>query len=175
MRLNKLRKGIRAKLRSVSGLSFAELLVTTLILLLVTEIVADGLPAVIRLYRQTVDIANAEAYLSTTIIALRSKLCLASLSDDEDIYIDPVLGRFKILNNADKGIQIQDGVDMASPPPPRTLLPGVRNDTSELITSYKTITPVKEGDEVSFVITGLSVKKRGSSEEEKPLAGIGEG
>ena len=171
MRLNKLRKGIRAKLRSVSGLSFAEILVTTLILLLVTEIVADGLPAVIRLYRQTVDIANAEAYLSTTMIALRSKLSLSNevTRDGKTAYFDPAYGYYNITNSAD-GIQVEYLDIKMNPRTPRMsqpLIPEVRNDTSILISGFDNIT-YNNG---SFTITGLKVEKQ-NSESENPLAEV---
>ena len=183
---HKLRKGIRAKLRSVSGLSFAELLVTTLILLLVTEIVADGLPAVIRLYRQTVDIANAEAYLSTTMIALRSKLSLSNEVGEatvegqrRKVYLDPETGYYiitkdeKYENGEDKGIWItylqadMETRTLTHPPDPENpkmtlpLIPRVKNDTSTLIADYDGEIEYGNG---SFTITNLRVKKQGSNE-----------
>lgn len=176
MPLHKLREAIRAKLRSVSGFSFAELLVTTLILLLMTEIVVDGLPAVIDIYRRTVDVANAEAYLSTTAIALRSKLSLSreeakNGENGEKAYFDPQYGYYRITNSAD-GIQIEYlDVDMEPRNPKMIipLIPEVRNDTSILISGFDNIT-YNNG---SFTITGLKVEKQ-NSESENPLAEVGE-
>ena len=75
---NGLARRAKAKLRTSGGFSLPELLTTMLILLLMTAIATDGLPAVVRTYRKTVDIANAETYLNTTMIVLRNRLTLAS-------------------------------------------------------------------------------------------------
>lgn len=195
MPLHKLRESIRAKLRAVSGFSLVELLVTTLILLLVTGIVTEGLPVVIRLYRRTVDIANAEAYLSTTMIALRSKLSLSNEVTENNrpvtvngypVYLDPETGYYIITNEKygnpeDKGIWITYlKTDMNPRPLPNSpdpenpqpmsfpLIPEVQNDTSTLISGFDDIT-YENG---SFKIKNLCVKKKGSSENDNPLAEI---
>ena len=60
--------------RARRGFTLAEALVTILILLLATAIVAAGLPAAVRAYHDVVDAANAEVLLSTTMTALREEL-----------------------------------------------------------------------------------------------------
>ena len=60
--------------RARRGFTLAETLVTVLILLLATAIVAAGLPAAVRAYHDVVDAANAELLLSTTMTALREEL-----------------------------------------------------------------------------------------------------
>ena len=189
-RIDKLRKNAGAKLRAVSGFSLTELLLTVLILLLMTGIVADGMPVVIRLYQRTVDVANAEAYLSTTMIALRSKLSLASKVevkvDDEDnklkiIYLDPTDGYCKITNNSDKGIQIEylqsdersPRLNPASEPWVIPLLSSVKSASgSDNFISYYNDEPNPLGEQPvkyanGFItITGLSVIKRGSTDTE---------
>ena len=173
--LHRFRKRAGAKLRSVRGFSLVELLLTTLILLLVTEIVADGIPSVIRLYRRTVDIANAEAYLSTTMIALRSKLSLASevTVNGQRVYRDPAKGYYVMKKDETKGIQIQylsaDMEELGTPLPLASTVRTARNETRKLISSYDDeIRFDPEGR--NFIIEGLKIKSSTAEEDASPLA-----
>ena len=65
------------KLNNRSGFTLAELLVTILILLMVSAVVAEGLPAAVNAYRKAVDASNAQILLSTTVNALRGELSTA--------------------------------------------------------------------------------------------------
>lgn len=56
----------------------AEALVATLILLLVSIILATGIPAAMRAYNNVVLASNAEVLLSTTMTALRNELGMAT-------------------------------------------------------------------------------------------------
>lgn len=172
--LHKLRRRVGAKLRSHKGLSVLELLLTTIILLLITQMMADGIPVVIRLYRRTVDTANAQAYLSTTMIALRSKLSVASgVNIDADgkpeCFRDPEKGYYYTINNdPTKGIQIQylnmdkqtkyfdpdtsQWVDIAPLPLIQTVQ-GAQNEKNRLISTYDKITQTGN----AFTIEGLKV------------------
>ena len=62
------------KLRSQRGFTLAEVLVAILILLMVTSIVAAGIPAARNAYEKVVLSSNAEVLLSTTITSLRNEL-----------------------------------------------------------------------------------------------------
>ena len=64
-------------LRSQAGFSFAELLVTLTVLVLVSAIVAAGVPSAYRAYINTVDAANAHLLLATTSTRLRDVLSVA--------------------------------------------------------------------------------------------------
>ena len=155
MPFRKTGKRVKNKLRGKGGFSLPELLLTMLILLLVTELAADGIPNVIRLYRRTTDIANAEAYLSTTMIALRSRLSLASKpeikNNTELTFNDAEFGECKInLKDDTKEIQIY----LLSNP--RPLAPDGGKD---LIASYETI----EYGGAFFTITELKVMKNGET------------
>lgn len=59
------------------GFTLAETLLTVLILMLVSTIVATGVPAAANAYEKVVISANANALLSTTIAALRDELTTA--------------------------------------------------------------------------------------------------
>ena len=68
---------IRQKLRSRSGLSLAETLFAVLILVLVSIIVAEGMPAAKNAYEKVVVAANAKVMLSNAVAMLRNELALA--------------------------------------------------------------------------------------------------
>ena len=65
------------KLRSRSGFSLGEMLITVLILLMVSSVVAGGIPAAANAYTKAVDAANAHVLLSTTVNALRDEFATA--------------------------------------------------------------------------------------------------
>ena len=50
----------KSKLKNRNGTTLTELLAALLIMLMVTSIVAGGLPAAVRAYRKVVDTANAQ-------------------------------------------------------------------------------------------------------------------
>ena len=58
-------------------MSLAETLMAVLILLLVSSVIAVGIPAAANAYRNAVDAANAQALFSTTVNALRSEFSAA--------------------------------------------------------------------------------------------------
>ena len=72
------------KLKQQNGFSLAEMLVAVLILLMVSAVVAGGVPAASNAYSKAVDAANAQVLLSTAATALRDELGTArnvSISD----------------------------------------------------------------------------------------------
>lgn len=78
-------KNMTQKLKKSAGFTLAETLITVLILLMVSAVVAGGVPAAANAYRKAVDAANAQVLLSTTVNALRSELSTAwGVSDDAD-------------------------------------------------------------------------------------------
>ena len=70
-------KKVYQKLNSQDAFTLAETLITVLILLMVSAVVAGGVPAAANAYRKAVDAANAHVLLSTTVNALRSELSTA--------------------------------------------------------------------------------------------------
>lgn len=75
----------REKLRSQKGFTLAETLLAVLILLLVSVIVATGMPAAKNAYEKVVVASNAQALLSTAATSLRNELGTAwnVLIDDD--------------------------------------------------------------------------------------------
>lgn len=82
-----MRKRISALLRDKRGFTLAEMLISVLILLMVTSIVAAGVPAAGNAYYRTVDAANSQLLLSTTMTRLRDELGTA-----KDVTVDPDTG-----------------------------------------------------------------------------------
>ncbi|MBR2729093.1 MAG: type II secretion system protein [Lachnospiraceae bacterium] len=89
------------KLHSRRGFTLAEMLATVLILLMVSSIVAAGIPAAVRAYEKVVRSANAEVLLSTSVSALRSELGTAreiSVTDSTVLqYYNERSGSFRSL------------------------------------------------------------------------------
>ena len=104
----------KRKLKQNTGFTLAETLMTVLILLMVSSVVAGGIPAAVTAYSKAVDAANAQVLISTTVDALRSELTTAKdvhLSSDgkEVIYISPDTGsKTKLYLDSDKVIMVQD-------------------------------------------------------------------
>lgn len=69
MRHNRLRRS-----RERAGFTMAETLIAVLILLLVSLIVASGVPLAVKAYHNILSVANAETLLSTAVIRLRDEL-----------------------------------------------------------------------------------------------------
>ncbi len=79
---------IRRKLNK-SGFTLAETLMAILILLLVSSVIAAGIPAAVNAYTKAVDAASAQTLLSTTVNALRNELSTAwgvDPKDDNSVY-----------------------------------------------------------------------------------------
>lgn len=72
------KKLLLRKINSIAAFTLAEALVAILILLMVTSVVAAGIPAARRAYENVVTASNAELVLSTTISALRNELGMAT-------------------------------------------------------------------------------------------------
>ena len=105
-----------SKLKSRSGFTLAETLLAILILLLVSSIVAQGIPVARNVYNRVVLGANAQVLLSTTVTALRDELGTAwdvtAGTDNSLTYFSADIGsRSKLWVDATTNtIQIQEYV-----------------------------------------------------------------
>lgn len=95
------------KLKNCGGFTLAETLMAVLILLLVSGIVARGIPVVSDVYEKTVLSANAQSLLSTTISALRDELGTAW-----DVQVDPTKKKVS-YHSADTGNRSELMMDAA--------------------------------------------------------------
>ena len=80
-------KRLKQKLHNKSGFTLAETLLAVLILLLVSAIVATGIPSAKNAYEKVVLASNAEVLLSTTISSLRNELGTAQDVTTNDTVI----------------------------------------------------------------------------------------
>ena len=70
----KIRENLERKLNSKKGFTLAEMLLAVLILLMVSAVVAAGIPAAREAYEKVVLTSNAEVMLATTVSTLRNEL-----------------------------------------------------------------------------------------------------
>ncbi|MBQ6479682.1 MAG: hypothetical protein IJI45_01060 [Anaerolineaceae bacterium] len=101
------------KLNNEDGFTLAETLMTVLIMLLVSSVIAAGIPAAAKAYRKAVDAANAQVLLSTAVNAIRSELSTAwgvAENNGEITYYSTKTGSKTGLFNdsANHTIKIQD-------------------------------------------------------------------
>ncbi|MBR3313809.1 MAG: prepilin-type N-terminal cleavage/methylation domain-containing protein [Atopobiaceae bacterium] len=97
-------KGSRPR-RAVAGFTLTEMLVTTLILGLVSTLMATGIPVAIDTYHKTVNSSNAQSALSTTVAVLRKELGSATdvrvPGDSEVVYYRSSEGLWTSIGNAE--------------------------------------------------------------------------
>lgn len=107
-------KKIMQKRNNKAGFTLAETLVTVLILLMVSAVVAGGVPAASNAYMKAVDAANAHVLLSTTVNALRSELVSAREVENKDsntiTYYNSMRGSRSMIKVENGVIQLQEYV-----------------------------------------------------------------
>ena len=81
---------MKDKIKKNSGFTLVETLITILILLMVSSIVAAGIPVARNAYNKVVLAANAEVLLSTTASALRNELATAKNISTPDSGTDEI-------------------------------------------------------------------------------------
>ncbi len=95
------------KNRSTAGFTFAELMITMLILMLVTLLLASGLPVAVNAYSKVIDHANAQLLLSTTVTRLQEELSTAV-----EVWTDGTAdGNVRIFSHAVNGFKITQTSD----------------------------------------------------------------
>lgn len=105
----------RPQRRKRAGFSLAETLVALLIILLVSSIVAAGMPAAQKALLNVKESANAQVFLSTTLSELRNKLSTASeikVVGNRVSYVDPVTGNSVIELRDDNKLWITENMDL---------------------------------------------------------------
>ena len=117
------------KLNQQNGFSLAEMLVAILILLMVSSVVAGGVPAASNAYSKAVDAANAQVLLSTAATALRDELGTA-----KNVSIEETTIRYYSADNGNYSELTVDGSDEKKPVILLTSYLGekIRNSTTDL-------------------------------------------
>lgn len=161
------------KIRSRAGFTLAETLLAVLILLLVSGIVATGVPVAQNVYNKVVRGANAQSLLSTTVAALRDELGTAwnvqyipeKVPETSITYYSSDTGAKSMLylgekdnGEEDNKIYIQEyqGIDVQGSNPKeggKHLLVSAAAATDKLLVTYTGIT----SDNNVVTITGLAV------------------
>lgn len=122
------------------GFTLAEVLVTLLILMMLTALVAGGMPVATNAYYKIVDCANAQLLLSTTMTELRNEL-----GTGENISVDDAFTRvaYKSINTgdaeiykADDGIYINEYANYSGDQYEPRLLVSAKAATKDLVISY---------------------------------------
>ena len=167
----KIRKRIRQKIKSRLGFTLAEMLMAILILLMVSSVVAGGVPVAANAYYRVVDAANAQVLLSTTVTMLRRELAFASAcklkeqSTEIDNYTNGENRQVMTLVSKEKdGIQLDWGEGDAKQSEPLVRKAAA---TKGLYTTFEKIT-YSDG---YFTVEKLQVEKDGY---DNPLASVQE-
>ena len=96
-RLMNLRTELKQKLNKTKAFTIAETLVAIIILLMVSSIVAAGMPAAISAYKKVEIASDAELLMSTTISTLRNELGVSS-----NVEVDPGKTEITYYNGSGK-------------------------------------------------------------------------
>lgn len=96
-------KRLNERRHGKGGFTLTEMLVTLLILVLASTLLATGVPVAIDTYHKTVNSANAQMALSTTLTVLRSELGASSkvkmVAGDDKIYYVSAEGYWASISN----------------------------------------------------------------------------
>lgn len=99
--------------RDVAGFTLTEMLVTTLILAMVSTLMATGIPVAIDTYQKVVKTSNAQLALSTTVSIVKNELGLATdvqvVGEDTDAkiyYYSLNEGCWISINNPDSAFDV---------------------------------------------------------------------
>lgn len=155
------------RIKSSRAFTLAEALVAVIILLLVSAIVAAGIPAAARAYERVVIASDAHVLLSTTMSSLRNEMLTAknveekeggkavifyneSLGTESMIYSDSDTGRIMIKRYAAKEV-IEDAEDST----PQPLVSDEASDYDEetgkgLYATFSTVSYNKDKKVVTF-------------------------
>ena len=87
--------------RDTAGFTLTEMLVTVLIMVLASTLLATGVPVAVDTYQKTVNSANAQVALSTTLTVLRSEFGLATqiVTVDNNVYYRSEEGIWATIRN----------------------------------------------------------------------------
>ena len=157
------KKALWRKLKSKVGFTLTELLLTTLILLMVSSVVAVGVPTAANAYFKVIDAANAQILLSTTVTKLKNELSLANfVSGGGNSIVYNTNGIKKTISkNNNEGIMVQVEDGDAQQLVPKAITNSLRSNN--MVSEYTSInsksTPHDQYKDIEFIITGLKITK----------------
>ncbi len=155
---------MKKKVKNKHGFTLAETLLAVLILMLVSTIVATGIPAAKNAYEKVVLASNAEALFSTAITSLRNELGTAKNIEVDGTtitYYNETRGTFSkiYLNTTNPNTillqrSVSDGAMGKSSDP--VWLVSKTASTGDLYVTYESIAPLTDG---IITIKKLSVNR----------------
>lgn len=163
-------KKIRTRIKDRAGFTLAEILMVVLILLMVSTVLAVGIPAAVNAYNKVVDAANAQVVISTAMTSLRDRLGMAteivepteSATATTISYIDNVGSESQIFLKTDenKTIYVKDYVNLNldSTAYPAYPLVSDSGSSKKLFVTYESVSFDKGKGIVTF--NNIEVKKK---------------
>ncbi len=147
--------------RASAGFSLAETLMAVLILLMVSAVVATGMPMARDAYEKAVDAANAHTLLSTTVTMLRGELSEAQYisggGDTPILYRSARTGASTTLSyDESMGVKVKDYAEATAAV--EHPLVTTQAATSRLRTEFGSISYANG----VYTVTGLCVKRSGT-------------
>lgn len=153
---------LKKRIKQKKGFSLAEMMMVLLIVLMVSSIVAVGVPSAVRAYNKVVDASNAQVLISTAMTRLREELGTASeVSPDpaqKTVFYNNSLGyssKIMLDSGDDPVIYIEEYTNVDIDYPARPLVSESASG-KKLFVTYDTV--AYENGVVTF--TNLKVKYR---------------
>lgn len=165
------------KLKSRGGFSLGELLVATLILLMVSSVVAGGIPVARDAYNKVTIGANSQVLLSTTISALRNELGTATeIEPPKNNTITYINGRTglktELYTSGKEGIKIKEYYRSGDVASDRTLVPeAAATEDLYVYAAFENNSTFVNG---VLTIKDLKVKKSSDTESDPSRAELSE-
>ena len=161
------------KCKKNTGFSLSETLLATLILLMVSSVVAAGIPAARNAYEKVTIAANAQVLLSTAASTLRDELGTADRIESADFgtvsYLSARTGSISKIYCSEDGVimlaeyigfsDAGDGTGSEEPGSVRQLVSG-KASTADLFVTYEAI----KVTDARITVRGLCVKRRSDPE-----------
>lgn len=155
-------KKLKRKLKNRRGFTMAEMLLAILILLMVSAIVATGIPAAKNAYEKVVLASDAELLLSTAVNELRNELGTARDVDVDGTTITYINSRngaeskISLSESADPVIQLKRDADADEDPVSLVY----RAASTGIYVTYGSVVPPADDD--PFIVFNNIQVKRGS-------------
>ena len=168
----------KSKLKSRRGFTLAETLMAVIILLLVSAVIAAGIPVAARAYENAVTAANAQVLISTAMTCLRDELNMArniNCSASTLRYVSENGSQSVLSVDPDEGIKLQEYTDIYVPSGPETADKYTRTLVSDsaanknLLVKYDSAVYDQANGVVRF--TNLAVYKKSGGD---PVVAIGD-
>ena len=145
---------LRKKLSEEKGFSLAETLIAVMIVLLVSIVVAAGMPAAKDAYYKVIESANAQVFLSTTLTVLRDELTTATVtgvSDDGNSieYVNPITGSSRITLKDDGAFHLETYSDLEGAMKDRMLVSDALRNNPRLRLKPHKLLEIKKQDAAS--------------------------